>query len=115
MTTFRYDPDIVERFPNVVGGVLLADGLTGGHTPAALAEAFVAEQQATLARIGETPLSELPSLAAWRRQGAAIQKGGRGCRRIGAESASSNRRRPRSDARCGGRPRHSSPASAAVR
>ncbi|HET8784620.1 MAG TPA: phenylalanine--tRNA ligase beta subunit-related protein, partial [Candidatus Limnocylindrales bacterium] len=67
MTTFRYDPDIVERFPNVVGGVLLADGLTGGHTPAALAEAFVAEQQATLARIGETPLSELPSLAAWRR------------------------------------------------
>ena len=34
---------------------------------AALVAAFEAEQQAALARIGETPLSELPTLAAWRR------------------------------------------------
>ena len=33
----------------------------------ALAMAFAAEQAAVRARIGETPLSELPSLAAWRR------------------------------------------------
>ena len=67
MTRFRYDPTVVEQFPDVVGGVLLAGGLTVGETPQALAEAFAAEQQATLARLGNTPLSEVPSLNAWRR------------------------------------------------
>ena len=67
MTRFRYDPTVVEQFPDVVGGVLLAGGLTVGETPQALAEAFAAEQQATLARLGDTPLSEVPSLFAWRR------------------------------------------------
>src|SRR5262245_21879822 len=64
---FRYDPAIVERFPNVVGGVIHAVGVQNGPSPTALREAFEAEQTATLARIGPTPLSELPSLAAWRR------------------------------------------------
>jgi DNA/RNA-binding domain of Phe-tRNA-synthetase-like protein len=67
MTRFRYDPTVVEQFPDVVGGVLLAGGLTVGETPQALAEAFAAEQRAVLDRIGQTPLSELPSLHAWRR------------------------------------------------
>ena len=67
MTRFRYDPTVVEQFPDVVGGVLLAGGLTVGETPQALAEAFAAEQRAVLDRIGQTPLSELPSLNAWRR------------------------------------------------
>jgi len=67
MTRFRYDPTVVEQFPDVVGGVLLAGGLTVGETPQALAEAFAAEQRAVLDRIGQTPLSEVPSLFAWRR------------------------------------------------
>jgi DNA/RNA-binding domain of Phe-tRNA-synthetase-like protein len=67
MTRFRYDPEIVRRFPDVVGGVLLADGLTAGETPQALASAFAAEQGAVLERLGQTPLSEVPSLFAWRR------------------------------------------------
>jgi DNA/RNA-binding domain of Phe-tRNA-synthetase-like protein len=67
MTRFRYDPEIVGQFPDVVGGVLLADGLTGGETPQDLAAAFAAEQAAVLDRIGQTPLSEVPSLFAWRR------------------------------------------------
>jgi DNA/RNA-binding domain of Phe-tRNA-synthetase-like protein len=67
MPVFRYDPEIVERFATVVGGVLLADGLAGGAAPTELAEAFAAEQRAVLERLGETPLSEMPSLAAWRR------------------------------------------------
>jgi DNA/RNA-binding domain of Phe-tRNA-synthetase-like protein len=66
MPVFQYDPDIVERFPAVVGGVLLAEGLQG--TPSAeLTAAFGAEQRAVLERLGDTPLSEVPSLAAWRR------------------------------------------------
>ncbi|HEX7222864.1 MAG TPA: phenylalanine--tRNA ligase beta subunit-related protein [Candidatus Limnocylindrales bacterium] len=67
MADFTYDPAILERFPTIRGGVIHATGLTNGPSPAALRTAFDAEQQATLARIGDTPLSEIPSLAAWRR------------------------------------------------
>lgn len=65
--SFGYAPDIVEQFPSVVGGVIHAAGLTNGPTPPDLLRAFQAEQAAVIARIGDTPLSELPSLAAWRR------------------------------------------------
>ncbi|HEV2582912.1 MAG TPA: phenylalanine--tRNA ligase beta subunit-related protein [Ktedonobacteraceae bacterium] len=66
MIVFQYHPDIMCRFPGIVGGVIYARGMTNGPTPAALREAFEAEQQAVLRRIGETSLSQLPSLAAWR-------------------------------------------------
>jgi DNA/RNA-binding domain of Phe-tRNA-synthetase-like protein len=64
---FRYDPAIIERYPTIVGGTLHVTGASNGPTPPALADAYTTEQQATLARIGDTPLSEIPSLAAWRR------------------------------------------------
>ncbi len=67
MARFRYDPDIIERFPAVVGGVIHATGLHNGPTPPGLAAAFGDETLAVRTRIGETPLSELPTLAAWRR------------------------------------------------
>lgn len=66
MTTFCYHPVIVARYPNVIGGVILAEGMTNGPTPDALREAFFAEQQAVLRRIGDMPLSQIPSLSAWR-------------------------------------------------
>src|SRR6187397_147549 len=64
---FRYDPAIVERFPSIVGGVLHAESVTNRPSSAALRAAFEREQAAVLARLGDTPLSEIPSLAAWRR------------------------------------------------
>jgi DNA/RNA-binding domain of Phe-tRNA-synthetase-like protein len=64
---FSYDPEVAARFPSVAGGVIHAVGLSNGPSPAELAAAFRAEQTAVRARIGETPLSELPTLAAWRR------------------------------------------------
>jgi DNA/RNA-binding domain of Phe-tRNA-synthetase-like protein len=67
MARFRYDPAVLQRFPAVVGGVIHATGVTNGPTPPDLAEAFDAESIAVRARIGKTPLSELPTLAAWRR------------------------------------------------
>ncbi len=67
MVHFRYDPDIIERFPAVVGGVIHATGVHNGPTPPRLAAAFRAEMLAVGTRIGEAPLSELPPLAAWRR------------------------------------------------
>ena len=67
MTHFQYSVEIVERFPDLVGGVIVAREVQGGPTQDDLRAAFLAEQQATLARIGNTPLSELPSIQAWRR------------------------------------------------
>ena len=53
------------QFPDATGGVLLATGLRNGPTAADLMAAFVAEQEQTRQRI-QTPLSEAPSLSAWR-------------------------------------------------
>ena len=63
---FRYHAAILARFPNICGGVILAQELHNSPTPAAFQETFLAEQRLVLQRIGQTPLSELPSLAAWR-------------------------------------------------
>jgi DNA/RNA-binding domain of Phe-tRNA-synthetase-like protein len=63
---FQYHPDILARFPNLAGGVILARGLRGGPTPDDLKLAYEAEQQGVLARLAGRPLSELDSLAAWR-------------------------------------------------
>ena len=64
---FQYDQEIVERFPSIVGGVLVADGVRNGPSAAELVGAFQQEQRDVLGRIGDTPLSEIPSLGAWRR------------------------------------------------
>jgi DNA/RNA-binding domain of Phe-tRNA-synthetase-like protein len=66
MSAFQYHPEILARYPNVVGGVILAHGLTNSPTSEQLLSAYTAEQQATLKRLGDTPLSKRPSLSAWR-------------------------------------------------
>lgn len=67
MILFQYDPALLDQYPTICGGVIDARGLTNGPTPPALAEAFAEEQARTLDRIGDTPLSEIESLSAWRR------------------------------------------------
>jgi DNA/RNA-binding domain of Phe-tRNA-synthetase-like protein len=67
MALFKYDPAITEAFPTIVGGVLHASRVTNGATPPSLAAAFRDEQAAVLERLGDRLLSELPTLAAWRR------------------------------------------------
>jgi DNA/RNA-binding domain of Phe-tRNA-synthetase-like protein len=69
---FRYSEPVLQRFPSIAGGIVVARGLTNGHSPPGLAAAFEEEQRAVLERIGGTPLSELPSLGAWRRAFAAF-------------------------------------------
>jgi DNA/RNA-binding domain of Phe-tRNA-synthetase-like protein len=66
-STLHYDPAILQRFPDLRSGVILAEGLVNGPSPAGLQEAFQEEQRAVLERIGQTALSELPALAAWRK------------------------------------------------
>ncbi len=67
MHVFQYHPDILRRFPQIVGGAILARGVTNGPTPVSLQVLYQDEQQRTLQRIGSTPLSQIESLAAWRR------------------------------------------------
>jgi len=66
MIVFQYDPEIISRYPSIVGGVIYARDMINGPTPPELQAAFQVEQQATLQRIGDTPLSQIPTLAAWR-------------------------------------------------
>ncbi|MFK7805646.1 MAG: B3/4 domain-containing protein, partial [Anaerolineae bacterium] len=67
MSHFKYSPKITENYPQVVGGVILATGMSNLPTSAPLRELYLAEQETVKTRIGDTPLSELPSLHAWRR------------------------------------------------
>ncbi|MFN8528169.1 MAG: phenylalanine--tRNA ligase beta subunit-related protein [Anaerolineae bacterium] len=63
---FQYSAAIFERYPTLIGGVIAADHLQNRPSPADFLDLYRAEQQSVLARIGDTPLSQLPSLAAWR-------------------------------------------------
>src|SRR5579864_711292 len=67
MHIFQYHPDILTQYPQVVGGAILARDVTNGPTPARLQVLYQDEQQRVLQRIGDTPLSQIESLAAWRR------------------------------------------------
>ncbi len=67
MGGFGYDPSVLERFPSTIGGVIHAVGLDNGPSDSSLRDAFLAEQARVKDEIGDTPLSEIPSLAAWRR------------------------------------------------
>ncbi len=64
---FDYSPEILDRFPTIRAGIIHVTGLRNGPAPAELTAAYAAQQAATIERIGDTPLAELPSVAAWRR------------------------------------------------
>jgi DNA/RNA-binding domain of Phe-tRNA-synthetase-like protein len=66
ISKFEYHPDIIERYPDIQAGVLVGGGIANQPSPDALKQLYFAEQAAVLEKIGDTPLSELPSLSAWR-------------------------------------------------
>ena len=67
MTSFQYDARIVENYQNLVAGVIVATGMSNSASPSRLWALYQSEQDEVKARIGDTPLSELDSLKAWRR------------------------------------------------
>lgn len=67
MSVFRYSDRITSDFPQIRGGVVLVTGLENRPTPSPLIDAYRSEQRRVREAIGETPLSEIPNLAAWRR------------------------------------------------
>ena len=66
MYKFQYHPEIIAQFPAVQAGVLIGRNVPNRKTPAELKERYFSEQAVILEQIGETPLSELESLSAWR-------------------------------------------------
>jgi DNA/RNA-binding domain of Phe-tRNA-synthetase-like protein len=66
MLAFKYHPQIIQHYPNIIGGVILARSVENGPTPDSLKALYLAEQKAVIDRIGNRPLSELQTLAAWR-------------------------------------------------
>lgn len=67
MTLFAYSQDLLDRFPSTRGGIIHAAGLTNGRTPSELLTAYEDEQHRVRKAVGDTPLSEISSLAAWRK------------------------------------------------
>jgi DNA/RNA-binding domain of Phe-tRNA-synthetase-like protein len=65
MPAFRYAAPILETFPTVVGGVLVGSVRVDGPSDDLTAR-YINEQQQVIKRIGDTPLSAIGSLAAWR-------------------------------------------------
>ena len=64
--TFKYHPELINAFPEARGGVIFGRGLTNGPTVDGLKTRFLEEQARVLDEIGDTPLSQLGNLAAWR-------------------------------------------------
>jgi DNA/RNA-binding domain of Phe-tRNA-synthetase-like protein len=64
---FQYDAALLAAFPKTVGGLIWARGMSNCPSPDALQESFISEQKRVIEKIGDTALSDLPSLAAWRR------------------------------------------------
>jgi DNA/RNA-binding domain of Phe-tRNA-synthetase-like protein len=66
MPVFRYHPDIFTRYPALHAAIVLVDGLENTASPPSLQSAYLEEQRQVLDRLGNTPLSEVETLAAWR-------------------------------------------------
>lgn len=64
---FHYDLEVIDRYPTIRAGLVHATGLSNGASPPELRKECVDEQHAALARLADTPVAELPSIAAWRR------------------------------------------------
>ena len=66
MIGFAYHPEIVRRFPDVCGGVILIQQALNTTSPESLKKDYLSEQRSVKDRIGAMQLSEIESLSAWR-------------------------------------------------
>ncbi len=64
---FGYDNTIIERFPGIRAGLVHVTGLSNWPSAPDLLDDYRAEQAVVRARLAQTPVAELPSIAAWRR------------------------------------------------
>lgn len=66
MIPFRYDPEVLNKFPQLAGSAMLGTGIENSPTPVELREDYLAEQKRVIERVGSTPFSEIETLAGWR-------------------------------------------------
>lgn len=66
MRIFQYHLEITQRYPQIVGGVIFAQGIRNGPSPAELTAVYRSEQMHILQHLAES-LGEIPCIAAWRR------------------------------------------------
>jgi DNA/RNA-binding domain of Phe-tRNA-synthetase-like protein len=66
MVGFRDADEVMSTFPGTRGGVIFASGLDNTASSQSLARRYRTQQEETKQEIGELPLSEIPSLSAWR-------------------------------------------------
>lgn len=64
---FGYDEAVVLQYPTIRAGVVHAAGVTNPPSLPALLDEYRAEQATVVDRLGGKPLSDLESIAAWRR------------------------------------------------
>ena len=66
MAGFRYSTEVISAFPATRGGVIHARGLDNTMSSTSLDQRYRAEQARVKDQIGDMPLSDMPSLKAWR-------------------------------------------------
>jgi DNA/RNA-binding domain of Phe-tRNA-synthetase-like protein len=69
---FNYARPVIERYPTIRAGVIHAAELANGPSLPELLQEYEAEQRAVVARLKDTAIADLPSIAAWRRAFAAF-------------------------------------------
>jgi len=67
MSGFCYSPEIIARYPDVVGGVIVLRDVHNKPSPPEFTAIYEAEQKTIKERIGGDSLSTIDSIAAWRR------------------------------------------------
>jgi DNA/RNA-binding domain of Phe-tRNA-synthetase-like protein len=66
MPGFRYSDEVIAAFPTTRGGVVHATGVDNTIALPSLQQRYTAEQTQVRDQIGDMPLSDIPSLKAWR-------------------------------------------------
>lgn len=64
---FRYDNELLDQFPRIRGAVIGVNDLDNGPSSHDLLDLYADTQEAVKREIGDTPLSDLESISAWRR------------------------------------------------
>lgn len=67
MATFGYDKALLQRYPTIRAGVILAGNLVNGPSPGGLREEYSAQQESTKRRLTGVSPADVPALAAWRK------------------------------------------------
>lgn len=67
MATFGYDEALLQRYPSIRGGVILATNLVNGPSPEGLQEEYAAQQESTRRSLTGVSPADVPALAAWRK------------------------------------------------